>query len=526
MRSTLNNITILLLIAYLIIGIYLSINTGISHDEFHEQLNWEVNFKSIKDFLLTGNYNDLLDYKDRYHGVGFNFLSQPFQLIISDGLSKYLDISEYGGLLVSKHVIVFIFFFISGLFYFKICQILFKDKYFAIISLLIFYLYPYLFGHAQFNPKDIPFLSFWIICTYLLIRIVKNNFKHKTNSFKFLFFISLSTSILISIRIVGLLILLQYIIFFIVYLENKNKNFFNCINQNKINIFYFMALMVFFTYLLNPILWHNPIEIINSLKWMSKYQQDICTLTLGSCMKSLNLPASYYFIWLFFKLPLLVILGFLIFPLIEKKLFKNEFNKILIYSLLITIFSILILFIILNVAIYDELRHVMFLIPLIFIIAFHNLYLLSKKFFSITGVFLIAFFTLENISLNPYQYTWLNSFSKFYDINKTFEVDYWGISGKRLYSSIAKHSSSYDNDKERCIYGGLYSNVYLKNKNFKCFKLYSELDSANKRPYYVMKNVRNFKRSDPKNCKLIKMENFKYTFNNKKINVGSAWYCD
>ena len=48
---------------------------------------------------------------------------------------------------------------------------LIKDKYFVLISVLIYLLYPYLFGHAQFNPKDIPFLSVWVICTYFIIKM-------------------------------------------------------------------------------------------------------------------------------------------------------------------------------------------------------------------------------------------------------------------------------------------------------------------------------------------------------------------
>jgi hypothetical protein len=311
-----------------------------------------------------------------------------------------------------------------------------------------------------------------------------------------------------------------------VFIECKKKNFFHLIQLYKIDIFLMFFFTTVFTFLLNPILWHNPFEIINSLQWMSKYQQNVCTLTLGDCMKSLNLPASYYFIWLFFKLPILIILGFVIFPIVEKKLSKNLLNKILINSILISLFLILILFIIFNVAIYDELRHVMFLIPLIFIISLHNLYLVNKKFFKIAGSLVILFFIIENFSLNPYQYTWLNSFSKFYKIDKTFEVDYWGISGKNLYKSINEHSSINNFNKNNCVYGGLYSGVFLKNQDFKCFKSYSQLDSAKKRPYYVMKNVRNFKRSDPKNCKLISMENYKYTFSDQKINVGSAWYCN
>ena len=61
-----NHSLLFLLLVYTILGIYLSITTGISHDEHHEQLNWQVNIAAIKNFLATGNYDNLLNYKDRY----------------------------------------------------------------------------------------------------------------------------------------------------------------------------------------------------------------------------------------------------------------------------------------------------------------------------------------------------------------------------------------------------------------------------------------------------------------------------
>ena len=526
MFKNINFYTSLFLIVYFFTGIFLSINSGISHDEFHEQLNWEVNLKSIKDFFLTGNYPDLLEYKDRYHGIGFNIISQPFQIIIKDLILEYSNLNEYGSILISKHPVVFIIFFISGLFLYSICRILFKEKNFSIICLFIFYLYPYLFGHSHFNPKDIPFLSFWLINTYFLLRICQKLNQDKKITLKIIFFSSLFVSILISIRIVGILILLQYLIFLVVFLEITNKKILYLLKNNKLNFVFFISFIVLFVYLLNPIFWHNPLEIINSFRWMSKYQQDVCTLTLGDCMKSLNLPSSYYFIWLFFKVPILIIFGFLIFPIIENKYFNLKLNKIFIYSLLITIFSILVLFIIFNVAIYDEIRHVMFLIPLIFLISFHNLYLFNKTIFTFLGILTILFFTLENFLINPYQYTWMNSFSKIYNINKNFEVDYWGLSNKKLYNSIYNHSERNSISNDVCIYGDSFASAFLQSKNFNCFKTYSELDAAKNRPFYAIKNVRNFKRSDPKNCELIKMENYSYSFSKQKINVGSAWYCN
>ena len=526
MSHKIQKTSLILLIIYLIVGVYLSLNTGISHDEYHEQLNWEINIKAIKNFYETGTYKDLLEYKDRYHGIGFNFLSQPFQYLIKDLLLSYLDVNEYGSILISKHLVIFTLFFISGLFFYKICLIFFNNKNFALISLFLFLLYPYFLGHSLINPKDIPFLSFWIISTYIACKILKKLYKEEAVPIKYLIYLSISTSFLISIRIVGFLILLQFLIFIITFCEIKNKSFLNLLKNNIKNLLILLFSLTFFTYLLNPIFWHDPREVVNSLIWMSKYQQDVSTLTLGEYMKALNLPASYYFIWLFFKLPILIILGFLLFPLIEKKLLKNNLNKILTYSLIFTCLIILLLFILLDVAIYNEIRHLMFLIPLIFLISLNNLYMWSRKFFYFSGVLLIIFFVIENVSINPYQYTWMNSFSKFYKINKNFEVDYWGISNKSLYSKIVKHSSKNNFNKNNCVYGDLYSNVFLEKQNFKCFKMYSELDAAKLRPYYVMKNHRNLKRSNPKDCKLISSEVYKYSFSDQIINVGSAWYCD
>ena len=53
---------------------------------------------------------------------------------------------------------------------------------------------------------------------------------------------------------------------------------------------------------------------------MSKYFNNVCTLTLGKCEQSLNLSPSYYFVWLFFKLPIISLIGILIFPFVEKKI--------------------------------------------------------------------------------------------------------------------------------------------------------------------------------------------------------------
>ena len=94
---------------------------------------------------------------------------------------------------------------------------------------------------------------------------------------------------------------------------------------------------------------------------------------------------------------------------------------------------IIIIFILKDVAVYDELRHLLFIFPLIFITSLVNIfYFFKKKIVSNLLSLIVIFFIFENYFLNPYQYTWLNSFSKFKKIEKNFEVDYWGLSNKNI----------------------------------------------------------------------------------------------
>ena len=76
----------------------------------------DFNLQAIKDFFSTGEYDSFLKFKDRYHGIGFHYISQPIQFLFSDLVGKIFQLSEYGGLLISKHIAVFLIFFISGIF--------------------------------------------------------------------------------------------------------------------------------------------------------------------------------------------------------------------------------------------------------------------------------------------------------------------------------------------------------------------------------------------------------------------------
>ena len=256
----------LFLLIYLITGSYLSLTTGISHDEFHEQLNWEINSRAIKSFFLTGEYNELLNYKDKYNGIGFQLISQPIQYLVVNIFGSFFTISDYGIKLVSKHIVVFFLFSFSGFYFYLISKKIIQSKYFSSLCTSIYLLYPYFFGHSHFNPKDIPFLSLWVISTYYFIVVFEKFLKNENINIFNLIFLSLSTSLLISTRVVGFLVLFQYLVFFFVYLEISKKTILNLKILFKTTL-KFLILLLLFTFIFNPILWHNPLEIFNSISF-------------------------------------------------------------------------------------------------------------------------------------------------------------------------------------------------------------------------------------------------------------------
>ena len=228
-----------------------------------------------------------------------------------------------------------------------------------------------------------------------------------------------------------------------------------------------------------------------------------------------------------FKLPILIIIGYCLFPLVETKIFKDDIVTLYYGTATITAPIIIVIFILKDVALYDELRHLLFIFPLIFITALTNLfYFFKEKIFKYLSILLIAFFISENIHLNPYQYTWLNSFAKFDKIEKNFEIDYWGVSNKNIQNQIIDYVNEKNISKSICVYGDFYVKEFLKPQNFECFKLYSQVDEAKLRPFFAYKNLRNVKRSNPKDCKLIWDEKFNYSLYKRDVSAGTLWLCD
>ena len=514
-----NIINATLLIGIIFLGSFLSLNVGISHDELHEQLNWQYNIILIKNTIYGLNIET--EYLDKYYGVGINYLSQPIQYLFGN-LHKYTDISQFGFKLILKHPVIFILFFISSIFFYKILKKITLDKNFSKIATIFYILYPYLLGHSFFNSKDIPFLSFWLICTYLSCNLIKNIDNKNIINLSKITILALSTSFLLSIRISGVLILFQYLFTLIIFLNLKQTNL-ELKKQLFKKISFFIFICLIFTYLLYPVIWKNPLELINAVKFMSQHHNDICTFTLGKCMQAQNLDSSYIYLWLLVKLPFILILGFLLLPFTEKKIFTNDHNKIFFGTLLLSIFFIPLILILFRVPLYDEIRQILFLIPLFFLVGITSIYFFLKKKTYLILIFFIAIFIYENVKIFPYQYTWFNYPARFIEIEGKFELDYWGISGKKLASKFEKI-----NFEKNCLASSPSHSVkpFLEKKGFECFFPWNSINKKLSRPFYAIQLGRNLRSSLPYKCDLVHKETIELPLHTKKLTMGNLIKCN
>ena len=92
----------------------------------------------------------------------------------------------------------------------------------------------------------------------------------------------------------------------------------------KYKILLFLVSLVIFTYLLNPIFWIDLSFFIETIKINVGHFNNVGTNTFGKIMYSKDLPSTYLPIWFLVKIPLLIIVGILLIPFSEKKIFKNK----------------------------------------------------------------------------------------------------------------------------------------------------------------------------------------------------------
>ena len=529
-----NSQYIIFLIFFLfIISIY--DDYGFPNDEEISRNNGLVIYNYILEIFninFLEKYPSLPDFKN-YYDKDYGVIFELFLVIIE----KTLSLENTKSIYLIRHLTISLFFFISCIYFYLTLRLFFSKK-ISLIGVLIFILHPRIFAQSFYNSKDIIFLVFFFISNFFLISFfIKKNLK---NILLLFIFVSLT----ISTRPMGLIIPILFIFFFI--MENLNINKLN----NKSLLFSFCFFSTVLTYFFWPYLWENPINIINSIKTMSKFRWIGEVFFNGEYFIAKYMPWYYIPYTILITTPLIIVFTFLIGAYLSIKklllcllnltdsnenIWKNNLELYLFYSLII-IFLTIFFVIELNATVYTGWRQIYFIYPSIIFISVYCIDFIYKKikktklldiFFYIIIIFNI-YWIFNN---HPYQYIYYNSLISKNNI-KNFELDYYGISNLEILNKISLLS------KKELIKVYVFSvNPYylslnmMEEKDKKRIQFTEDINNADfivsnhyyQKHYY--KNKKIFEKMHPLEIEKYLVENFKliYEIRTNNVNINSIY---
>ena len=455
-NSQINNLNLIcfLLIIYAYIN---SVLTGISWDELFVVARGEERLKYL---YSLGNAKITNDGNQYFPGL-FDTLAVFFTQLFP----KQFTIS-------TLHLFNTTFSLLTLLGIYRLTKILF-NKPIARISTLITYFNPIFFGHMAINSKDtiITFSFVWLLLTFLRYLKTQKDFS-KRKRLVIYACVFLSLGIGTRIQFLGLLIFFTPFLFINNKIKSENFTYKSFLCDFLIIFFVSYFFMISTWPHVHSNIFVEPfkyiIESFDIKNGPPKFLFD------GKIIDPGNVPYNYFFINLLYRSPEFVILLYITFVLIIIKDYSfykdnfNDFNLIILISLLIVIFPS-ILIILINLITFDGIRYFLFIIPFYSLIPSVTIYYLYKNYnnkiskislalISVLIIFYISIF----LRINPYQYSYVNSFlTNDKTIENKFENDYWGISLKEMVSKINKYKEIDFSQKKLVGLCGYYHENFL-----------------------------------------------------------------
>ena len=106
-----------------------------------------------------------------------------------------------------RHLVTFLLFYTSVFFFYRLCKYRFNSWKIGLLGSLFLILSPRIFAHSFYNPKDLPFLSMFIISIYTLVSYLNRKTLPRAAIH------ALICALLIDIRILGIIVPLFTVIF-------------------------------------------------------------------------------------------------------------------------------------------------------------------------------------------------------------------------------------------------------------------------------------------------------------------------
>lgn len=436
----------ILLAVNLLIGVFVFRDYGLSWDEplfydYADALGYAYSPHEwfSGHFDLENSYGPSAeDHKTR--GPAYLFLARNFvyglETFGSDRASAW-------------HLVNFLFFQLGVFFVYRLAARWMKPSA-ALASAAFFSFQPLLWGHAFINPKDPPFLTFFLASVCLGFEVVDEiQTRAKPNSWKIIaasFCLGIATSIRVLGPLAGMIVL-GYAIF-IIFARNGLKSASTPTESAQADsaspkkyfrpVVIYVVVAIAVMLLTWPYLWENPIaRLFGTLKFMSDNPTQLAVLFNGEIFRANDMPRRYlpFMLWSTLTEPTWLWFGAgILFGFWKFKPNSKEFISL---ALTLNWFILLVAYVlILQPAIYDGLRHFLFILPPVFIFAGFAFEFVFDKFSSgavmpvwlRAGTTLLFLFPGINgiVQLHPYEYAYYNSFvGGTSGVFRQYETEYW-----------------------------------------------------------------------------------------------------
>lgn len=439
--------TLLFFVAYLILGLNIYQDYGVSWDEPIARLNGLVNVKYLAEnifpFLLTDgmkNVPDLHYWTDRDYGPVFD--------ITAATLEQLFALKEYKEIFIYRHLVTFLFSFLGVLAIYATCKKIYGDYKLGILAALMLVLSPRIFAESFYNSKDIVFMASIAIAIYTMTTFLAKPSLLSASIHGF------CTAVAIDIRIMGILLFLCTIGALLIQLIKQVTP----TRQLRISTEVYILTTFLFVIAMFPYLWANPlVNFALIFKNMANFRWDASVLYMGEFVKATNLPWHYIPVWILITTPplytIFMAIGMIatLKQFISRKLSFWSGNKEM-YDLihLAILTGPIIAVVALASVLYDGWRQLYFIYPAFILLSIKGVVTVLNFFkdkkpvkYFITGIFIVSFsYSGYWIwAAHPLQNVYFN-FLIGNDWKNKFELDYWGLGNREALQYIVDSDPS------------------------------------------------------------------------------------
>ncbi len=363
----------------------------------------------------------------------FNYYG-PAYFMIADISSRFINqLIPAISIITTRH---FVYFFTSltGILVLYLLSRRWMSKWAAFGASLLFTSQPLIWGHSFINPKDIPFMVFFLISVYLGLLMID---AAPNSKWKWVVLAGIILGLTISMRVVAPLAGFLVLMYGLLKFPRKTIT---------IAPFYFLIAGIA-TFLTWPYLWKVGIGgFFESLKLMSKFPYKGQILFMGDLYFANQLPRRYFPTLLGLQLtePALILIGIGLMVSLWSFIKKEKKEPILLFA---GWFLVPTLWVVLSRSpLYDNARQLLFLWPPLFILAGLGIDRLTPfiKLPLLRSAFLIVMILpgiYASVDLYPYEYIYYNSLvGGVRGAYRKFELDYWDVSFRESMDYINKAS--------------------------------------------------------------------------------------